>query len=135
MSRSKRVYELVMLAGLAAAVYLYAFHFDDFSETALVRISYLWIGALAFGGHGLLAGELNAIIEAGQAETRMEARQVRARQEGRSLLSRFATLWMLSYLLITPSKGRSRPFLTALLATVLWLAVLAFFLEAIFPQL
>ena len=65
----QHLYEFIFLAGLFGAVYLYGFSFDDFSETELVRLSYLWVAALVFGMHGLIASELNEIVASGQAAT------------------------------------------------------------------
>ena len=135
MKHSKRLYELIFLAGLFGTVYLYAFAFDDFSETELVRLSYLWVAALVFGTHGLIATELDEIVTAGRAETTKEAFEVRRKMGGRSFLSKMASVMMPSFLLVTAAGSRQRPFLTAVLATVLWIAGLAFFFEAIFPGL
>ncbi len=134
MKLSKHVYEVFILIGLAAAVYLYGFSFDDFSETELVQLSYGWIAALAFGTHGLLACELKEIFDAGQAETTGEAIRVRRKTKNRSLLSIFATVVLPSYLLITTATSRN-PLLIAVLATVIWVALLFLFLEGIFPSL
>ena len=134
MKRSKHVYEFAILIGLVAAVYLYGFSFDDFSETELVRLSYGWFAALVFGTHGLIACELKEVFDAGEAETPREALRVRRQTKNRSLLSIFASVALPSFLLITSATDR-RPFLTALLATVIWIALLAFFFEAIFPSL
>ena len=134
MKLSKHVYEAAILIGLAAAVYLYGFAFDDFSETDLVRLSYGWFAALIFGTHGLIASELKDIFEAGQAETTSEALSVRKKTENRSILSKLATVMLPSYLLMTTATNRN-PLLTAILASVIWIALLAFFFEAIFPAL
>ena len=132
---TQRIYELLFLAGLFGAVYLYAFAFDDFSETELVRLSYLWVAALVFGTHGLIASELNEIVAAGRATTTKEALAVRKKMEGRSFLSKMVSVMMPSFLLVTAAGSRQRPFFTAVLAAVLWIAGLAFFFEAIFPAL
>ncbi len=135
MKLSKHHYEIIFLAGLFGAAYLYGFSFDDFSETALVRLSYLWVAALVFGTHGLIASELSEIVASGQAATIKEAFEVRKKMEGRSFLSKMASVMMPSFLLITAASDRKRPFFSAVLATVLWIAGLAFFFEAIFPSL
>ena len=135
MKRSKHRYEFIFLAGLFGAVYLYGFSFDDFSETALVRLSYLWIAALVFGTHGLIASELSEIVASGQAATIKEAFEVRKKMEGRSFLSKMASVMMPSFLLLTAAGDHKRPFFSAVLATVLWIAGLVFFFEAIFPSL
>ncbi len=135
MKLQKHLYELLFLAGLFAAVYLYGFAFDDFSETELVRLSYLWIGALVFGVHGLIASELDEIMAAGHAETIEDALRVRAETKGRSLLSKLASAMLLSFRGVRALFGGRSPFLQTVAATVLWLAALAFFFEAIFPSL
>ena len=128
-------YEFIFLAGLFGAVYLYGFSFDDFSETELGRLSYLWVAALVFGTHGLIASELNEIVASGQAATVGEAFEVRKKMEDRSFLSKMASVMMPSFRLLTAASDRKRPFFSAVLAAVLWTAGLAFFFEAIFPFL
>ncbi len=135
MKLQKHLYELLFLAGLFAAVYLYGFAFDDFSETELVRLSYVWIGAIVFGAHGLIAWELREIMAAGQAETPQEALRVRSKTEGRSLLSKLSSSMLWSFLGVRALFGGRRPVLLAVAATLIWLAGLAFFFEAIFPAL
>ena len=135
MKLPKRVYEFAILLGLIAAVGIYGFGFDYFSETELVQLSYLWIAALAFGAHGLIASELSEIIEAGQAETTSEALGVRGKNKNRSLFSKFSTLLLPSFLLITAPTNLRNPILIAVLATVIWLMLLVFFFEGIFPGL
>ena len=134
MKLSQRVYEFSILIGLIAAIYLYGFAFDDFSETELVWLSYGWIAALVFGMHGVIACELNEIIAAGKAETEGEALRVRREAKDRSLFSKLSSVMIWSFMLTTAATNR-RPFLSAVLATVVWMALLAFFFEAIFPQL
>ncbi len=128
-------YELIILAGFFGAVYLYGVAFNDFSETELVRLSYLWIAALVFGTHGLIASELNEIVASGQAATIGEAFDVRKKMEGRTFLSKMASVMMPSFRLLAAANDPKRPFFCAVLATVLWIAGLAFFFEAIFPAL
>lgn len=130
-----RIYEALIALGLGAAVYLYVVAFDDFSETELVRLSYLWIGALAFGLHGLLASELSALVAAGEAATTREAVGRLGEQPHRSWLSRLSIGALPTLMVLTNEPTRRKPFFAALLATVLVLAALAFFFEAIFPGL
>lgn len=44
-----------LISGLLLMFYLYILHFDDFSETELVRASYYWLPLLIFGLSGLAA--------------------------------------------------------------------------------
>ena len=135
MERGKHLYEFFFLAGVFGAVYLYAFHFDDFSETELVRVSYLWIAALVFGAHGISATEVKALMDAGQAETYHAAITARGKQENRSFLSRLAGVFLPSYLGIMALFKMKQPLLVALTAVVGWIFVLFLFLEGIFPSL
>ena len=135
MKPSKNVYELFLVIGLLSALYLYVIAFDDFSETELVRLSYGWIAALIFGTHGLIGVELNEIVASGRAASFREALEVRRETKDRSIFSKAASVMLWSYLLITAASEHKRPFLSAVLATVIWIALLAFFLEAIFPSL
>ena len=130
-----RLYEAFIALGLGAAVYLYVVAFDDFSETALVRLSYVWVGVLAFGLHGRLASELSAAVAAGEAETTRAAVGVIEKKPGRSWFARLSIVALPTLLLFTNEPTRRKPFLAALLVTVLVLATLAFFFEAIFPSL
>ncbi|HMB90130.1 MAG TPA: hypothetical protein VKP65_04735 [Rhodothermales bacterium] len=135
MEREKHIYEFFFLAGVFGAVYLYAFHFDDFSETELVRVSYLWIAALVFGAHGVIATEVKALMDAGQATTYQEGLTARGKQENRSFLSRLATVFLPSYLGIMALFKIKQPFLVALTAATGWIFALFLFLEGIFPAM
>jgi hypothetical protein len=135
MNLSNRFFELCMLLGLLGAIYLYGFAFDDFSETDLVRVSYLWVAAIIFGTHGLLAHEFKTIRASGRAETTPDVLDVRKKAENRSLFSKVATAMLWSFLLTTTEATRAQPIRSAALATVIWVAGLAFFFEAIFPAL
>lgn len=130
-----RLYEAFIALGMGAAVYLYLVAFDDFSETELVRLSYGWIGVLAFGLHGLLASQLSAAVAAGEAETTRAAIGTLEKKPNRSWLARLSLVAFPTLLLFTNEPTRRKPVLAALLATVLVLAALAFFFEAIFPSL
>ena len=136
MTRSKRLFEFFILAGLIAALYLYAFAFNDFSETELVYLSYAWIGALVFGTHGLLGYEFSQVLTDGEAAKPLgEILTARRQLPDRSFFSKVATLFLWSFLLTTPASTRHRPLACALLATVIWVAGLMFFFEVIFPEL
>ena len=135
MNLSKRVFEFAILIGLIAIIFIYSFAFDDFSETELVRLSYLWFSACIFGTHGLISYELKTIVDAGQAETAKEALKVRSENKDRSIFSKVSSLMLWSFLLITAATDRLRPVLSAVLATIIWILLLAFFFEAIFPGL
>ena len=135
MNLSKRVFEFAILIGLVAIIYIYSFAFDDFSETELVRLSYLWFSACIFGTHGLISYELKALVDSGQAETARDALKVRSQNKERSLFSKVSSLMLWSFMLITAATDRRRPFLSAVLATIIWILLLAFFFEAIFPGL
>lgn len=44
-----------LISGLLLMFYLYLLHFDDFSETELVRVSYYWLPLIIFGLSGVIA--------------------------------------------------------------------------------
>lgn len=50
----KRIYQLAIGAGLLLAVFLYTWGFDSYSETDLVRLSYLWLPLIFFGLAGFI---------------------------------------------------------------------------------
>lgn len=43
-----------LIGGLLLMIYLYLLHFDDYSETELVKLSYYWSPLIVFGLFGLL---------------------------------------------------------------------------------
>ncbi len=50
---------------LVAAIYIYVFSFDDFSETELVQVSGMWLMPMAFGAAGFLfSGTKNPVSKA-----------------------------------------------------------------------
>ncbi|MEZ5040747.1 MAG: hypothetical protein R2828_12660 [Saprospiraceae bacterium] len=49
------VYLGALIGGLLLMFYLYLLHFDDYSETELVKLSYYWLPLTIFGFYGLLA--------------------------------------------------------------------------------
>ena len=46
-------YKVVLIASIAVAVCIYGLFFNRFSETAMVRWSYLWVPGILFGVVGL----------------------------------------------------------------------------------
>ncbi|MBX2874005.1 MAG: hypothetical protein KTR30_17950 [Saprospiraceae bacterium] len=44
-----------LISGLLLMFYLYLLHFNDYSETELVRVSYYWLPLIIFGLSGTLA--------------------------------------------------------------------------------
>lgn len=131
----KHIYELLLLAGVSGAIYLYAFAFDAFSETELVRLSYLWIVALIFGSHGLIASELNEVVATTEASTLKEALPLWRKLPERSFFSKLAGLFQFSFIPTLALAGGRQPFLIALMAVLFWIAGLVFFFEAVFPAL
>jgi len=50
---------------LVAAIYIYVFSFDDFSETELVQVSGMWLMPMTFGGAGFFfSGTKNPVSKA-----------------------------------------------------------------------
>lgn len=135
MKNGNHLYEFFFLAGFFGAVYLYAFHFDDFSETELVRVSYAWIAALVFGGHGIIASEVKAVLDTDAAATVNQSITARGKLENRSYLSRLATVFLFSYVGIVSLLKLKQPLPIALVAVAGWIGALFLFLEGIFPGL
>ena len=50
----KKIYQIAIIAGITLAVFLYGFAFDNFSETELVRLAYLWLPLIFFGLAGYI---------------------------------------------------------------------------------
>ena len=44
-----------LISGLLLMFYLYLLHFNDYSETELVRVSYYWLPLIIFGLAGVIA--------------------------------------------------------------------------------
>lgn len=44
-----------LIGGLLLMFYLYLLHFNDYSETQLVKLSYYWLPLIVFGFYGLMA--------------------------------------------------------------------------------
>ncbi len=130
----KRLYELAFLGGLLLMMYLYLFHFDDFSETELVRISYVWLPAIIFGTHGLIAQAIHALKEADASLDTSGAISAWTKTD-RSIFERLATVFIPSYLGVQALFGGKSPLLLAIAATLIWVGLLIFFFEAIFPSL
>lgn len=53
----KTIYNYILYASIAVAVFIYGFFFNSMSETAMVRWSYLWFPGLLFGAVGLMSGQ------------------------------------------------------------------------------
>lgn len=53
----KTIYQAILYASIAVAVFIYGFFFNRMSETAMVRWSYLWFPGLLFGAVGLMSGQ------------------------------------------------------------------------------
>lgn len=49
----RQVFIITMLVGTGLVLFLYGMHFNDYSETELVNLSFVWITCLAFGFSGL----------------------------------------------------------------------------------
>ena len=49
----RQVFIITMLVGTGLVLFLYGMYFNDFSETELVNLSFVWIACLAFGFSGL----------------------------------------------------------------------------------
>lgn len=50
----KFVYAISLGVGLTIAFFLYFIFFDEFSETELISLSFIWIFLIAFGAMGLI---------------------------------------------------------------------------------
>lgn len=130
----KRIYELSFFGGIMLMIYLYLFHFDDLSETELVRVSYLWVPAIIFGSHGLIA---QAIHERKEADASMSTGDAMSAwmDSDCSFFERLAILFIPSYLGIQALFGGKNPLLLAIASALVWVGLLIFFFEAIFPSL
>ena len=50
----KTIYQIAIIAGITLMVFLYVMAFDNFSETELVRLAYLWMPLIFFGIAGYI---------------------------------------------------------------------------------
>ena len=133
-SRSARkglIYPALILAGVAAVLYIYGYAFDDFSETELVRITPLWFFAITFGTYGYVAEKMLDRVAAGR-EPNIAAAYVNWRAE--NFKAHPMTAMLLSLLLITFTYVKTTSsLLTAFLGSAAWGVLLWIFFTGIFP--
>lgn len=53
--RHTTLYSTSIIAGICIAIYIYAFSFDYYSETTLVKMTALWVFPIVFGYYGFVA--------------------------------------------------------------------------------
>lgn len=53
----KFIYKFILIASIAIPILIYGLLANRLSETAMVRLSYLWLPGLLFGAVGLKAGQ------------------------------------------------------------------------------
>ena len=132
-------YRLLTMAAVAAAVYLYVFRFDRFSETQLVRMAYIWLPAMVLGIYGLVA---EGVAAAARTESTPRFSDALGNWFDRQpILKSNALLRLVVTLFLTPLMAAaffartSSPFVLALIGALIWLVGLKFFFDGIFPLL
>lgn len=131
--RVKALYPILLFLGIAIAVYIYGFAFDDFSETQLVSITPLWFFFIIFGGYGYFAEFLMKRVIDGEGDNLNDAYK---RWTFKFLKFSFA-LGILAMIVLVPFAFiRTRnSLLIAFAGSALWGILLLIFFQAIFPAL
>ena len=128
-------YILLFSAGFFGAVYVYGYHFNDFSETEMVQTSYLWFPAVFGGMFGALADDLRGLVLTGEASSTTEAltkwKSLELPIVYRVLVTPFRPLF---FAFIHAFGGRD-PRIVAFSAVIMSTGFLILFFEAIFPGL
>ncbi|MBV1852612.1 hypothetical protein [Catellatospora tritici] len=123
-------YAVLITLGLGSAVVIYTVLFDDLSETDLVRISPFWLFPAVFGYYGLVAQRMEAKLQDTHLDTVSD--QLLEVIKGSGFLGQmFAFLIHAPFLLVKSN----RPWVTALVGSLIWAMALTAFFELVFPTL
>lgn len=131
----KRLYQLLIMAGLGMAFVIYFLMFDDFSEDELVAISPLWFLLTIFGTSGLFTEKAVRLILNKKAETFPDA--IIKATDSLVPVVRFLVfiVLFLPFFIFGLTKRFSSPLIISFLLTLAWGIFLYTFLVAIFPSL
>lgn len=131
--RVNALYPILLFLGIAIAVYIYGFAFDDFSETELVSITPLWFFFIVFGGYGYFAEFLMKRVINGEGKNLNDA----YKRWTVKFLKLHLFLGVIGLILLIPFAFiRTRnSLLIAFAGSAIWGILLLFFFQAIFPAL
>ncbi|MEZ4825453.1 MAG: zinc ribbon domain-containing protein [Bacteroidia bacterium] len=131
----KPLYQVAVVSGLIMAGLIYFFMFDNFSEDELVAISPLWFLLIVFGTAGLFTEKAVKLV-LNREEKDFPAAIVKATASF-SLIVQLAVylIFFVPFFVLGLVKRFSSPLIIATLITLVWAAVLYFFLVGIFPSL
>jgi len=120
------LYQATIVTGIAVAVYIYGFAFDDLSEEKLVRLSALWVLPVVFGVYGFVAERILKLVDEGDAQSIAQATLIWTRA-----LPIIGAVLLLPFLFVKGSSSIG----IALRASLFWAVLLVGFFALIFPLL
>jgi len=130
----KWLYKLSIFGSLAGMVSIYLVFFNQLSETQLVQITPIWFLPFYFGVCGVFSeNALHLVLNRKAANFKEALQKVFADTPG--LTSLISQMVFLPLYTLLPLKNVSSPFRLAIITTVAWAAILAFFFGSIFPSL
>jgi hypothetical protein len=131
--RMTALYPMLLGAGITMVVYIYMFAFDDFSETAMVRITPIWFFFIIFGLYGYFAEYMMNKVIVGEGENISDAYN---RWLSRFLRRHIFPGFILMIILLPFSFIKFRnSLLIAFTGSFIWGILLFIFFAAIFPAL
>lgn len=137
----KLLYFLFLAIGFGIFVYFYIINFNNMSEGDLVTYATAWYIPLIFGLYGLYAVHIQE--KAGPEDTNALKFIFSGKDSGLLVITIglagisgvFGAIFFIIPLALIKPQFRFFPLFTALIATVFWVVLLAFFLLLIFPSL
>jgi hypothetical protein len=131
--RVTALYPILLILGIAIAIYIYGFAFDDFSETELVSLTPLWFFFIIFGFYGYFAEYLMKKVISHKGGNLSDA----YKRWTVKFLKLHLFLGVLGMIFLLPFAFiRTRnSLLIAFAGSALWGILLLIFFQAIFPAL
>lgn len=131
--RMNALYPMLIGAGLTILIYIYAFAFNNFSETQMVNITPLWFFFITFGLYGFFAEKMMNHVIAGQGKDISSA----YRKWLQNFVKKHILMGLILGILLLPFNflNTRNSLLIAFLGSAIWGLILLFFFAAIFPAL
>ena len=132
----RTIYRVSMYAGIAMAVVIYGFFFNDLSEDELVMLSPIWFLLIVFGACGLYAEQAVFLILEKEAKDFPDALGKAIGKLKSPLNKIFIFLvFALPGFVFGIRRNFSSPLIISGLTTLIWGAALYIFLVGIFPSM
>lgn len=123
------IYITAIVLAVIDFIYVYAFHFDDFSEEQLVLYSPLWFLFFIFGIYGWVASYLKKQVDEGKYQDLREA--LVHSSESYGIFGPLRQLFFFPLIFI----NLKNTFLLTVISTLIWAGLLALFFLFIFPRM